>query len=583
MRHLGIALLFAWGAVLGARQAGPQAEAYWVKDPVLIRTRDGAEISAIVAGKRGAPPKLPAVLFFTTYFEGPGDADFAKQAADHGYVGIVAYSRGIRSHAAPYTPYVHDGDDADDVIRWISRQPWCDGQVGMFGGSYTGFVQWSALRHPPAALKTVVPQVAVMPGFDFPMENNVHLSFALGWLDSVMGLPPPPQDLMPTWYEQGAAFADLDRLAGRPNPVFQAWLQHPAYDAFWRSLVPTPQAYARLRLPILVTDGYWDGAQIASLQYVRDYLRANPHPNLYAVVGPYDHLGAQRMHPEKTLGGYAIDRAADVSMRELVYQWFDYVMKGRPRPELLQDRINVEVMGANAWRHAPTLEALHDRVQTYYLSPDADGPTHRLDPVPPTRRAALSQTVDFKDRTTQNNYFTPTNVLDQLDPSQGLVFATAPFDHAVDVVGSFAGRLSLAINKRDLDLSLAFYEQMPDGRYLFLTRYLGRASYAQDRGRRHLLVPGRKTFIPLHDTNLTARRFAKGSRLVVILNVNKHPFDEINYGGAGDVSRQTVKDAGEPLVVQWFNDSCLTVPLRDADGSPQPGPKIPLAQASSGL
>jgi len=88
--------------------------------------------------------------------------------------------------------------------------------------------------------------------------------------------------------------------------------------------------------------------------------------------------------------------------------------------------------------------------------------------------------------------------------------------------------LTAAINKRDMDVSIAFYEELPDGKYIYLMRYLGRASYAQDRSHQHLLKPGVKSSIPVNQTSMTSRKFVKGSRLVIILNVNKHPFDEIN-------------------------------------------------------
>src|SRR5262249_20150134 len=154
----------------------------------------------------------------------------------------------------------------------------------------------------------------------------------------------------------------------------------------------------------------------------------------------------------------------------------------------------------------PSLDRMYDRLQTFYLSNRKDGADYLLESSPPAQTAELLQTVDFKDRSTQNNYYTPTFVLDELDSSNGLVFATAPFDHAISIDGSFAGRLAVATNKHDLDVSMAFYEQMPDGKYLYLARYLGRASYAQDRSRRHLLVPGAKSFVTLNETGMTSRR-----------------------------------------------------------------------------
>lgn len=563
MKFFAVLLFLVTLPVFAVAKGNAPTDQYVVQDPVLIKMHDGAEISAIVVRKKNATRPLPVALFFTTYYEGPGDAVFGKEAADHGYVGVIAYSRGIRTDPKNYMPYVHDGDDADDAINWIAKQPWCNGKVGMYEGSYTGFVQWSAVRHPPAALKTIVPQVPVMPGFDFPMENNVHTSWTLTWANDILGNPPLPQNLNTEWYEKGAAYADMDRMAGHPNRLFQTWLRHPAYDSYWHSMVPTPREYAALNIPILWTDGYYDGAQIAGLQYVREYFKYNKHPALYAVIGPYDHFGAERAHPKTELGGYKIDPVADVSMHALVYQWFDYVMKGGPKPSILEDRINYEVMGANEWRHVPTLEQMHKQTLTFYLDPQKTGDVHLLDPQRSGKAAFLSQTVDFKDRNSQNNYFTPVLVLDQLDSSNGLVFATRPFDHDFSIDGSFSGSLTAAINKWDMDFSIAYYEQLPDGKYFYLTRYLARASYAQDRSIRHLLTPGMKTRIPLASTGLTSLKMVKGSRLVIILNVNKHPYDEINYGTAGNPSFETVKDAGKPLQVKWFNSSYITVPVRD--------------------
>jgi hypothetical protein len=35
-----------------------------------------------------------------------------------------------------------DREDGLATIAWLSRQPWFGGKIGMFGPSYTGFVQW---------------------------------------------------------------------------------------------------------------------------------------------------------------------------------------------------------------------------------------------------------------------------------------------------------------------------------------------------------------------------------------------------------------------------------------------------------
>lgn len=50
-------------------------------------------------------------------------------------------------------PGVNEADDGADTIDWLTRQPWCDGEVGTFGASYLGMIQWSAAEQASAGLK----------------------------------------------------------------------------------------------------------------------------------------------------------------------------------------------------------------------------------------------------------------------------------------------------------------------------------------------------------------------------------------------------------------------------------------------
>ena len=127
--------------------------------------------------------------------------------------------------------------------------------------------------------------------------------------------------------------------------------------------------------------------------------------------------------------------------------------------------------------------------------------------------------------------------------------------------GSFTGKLWATINKKDMDVSLALYELMPNGKYFFLTRFVGRASFAKDNSKRQLLQPNKKELMPFDNTRFVSKKFGKGSRIVILLNVNKHPFEIINYGSGKAVSGETIKDSGEPLQIKWHNDSFIKIPI----------------------
>ncbi|WP_394776049.1 CocE/NonD family hydrolase [Flavobacterium sp.] len=156
--------------------------AYTIQDSVMIKTRDGAFISAIVVQKKGISSPKPVILQYTIYVRDKvRDLKSLKEAVDNGYIGVIAYTRGKRFSPSEIFPYESDGNDAYDVIDWISKQKWCNGSVGMYGGSYNGFTQWAACKKMHPALKTIVPYVANRPGMGLPMENNIFINPNYEW------------------------------------------------------------------------------------------------------------------------------------------------------------------------------------------------------------------------------------------------------------------------------------------------------------------------------------------------------------------------------------------------------------------
>lgn len=350
-----------------AQQSSQHESIYIIQDSVMIPTRSGVDISAIIVRKKVNTTPLPAILFYTTYYQDANDAIFGKKSADRDYVGVVAYARGIKTDLKYYAPFEHETSDIYDIIDWISKQSWCNGSVGMYGGSYTGYSQWATAKNTHHALKTIVPQVAVMPGYDFPIENNVPLSHILSWSnDNIYKNKPLPRDLPFDYFNKGTAYDKLDSLVGVQNPIFQKWLLHPAYDNYWQSMVPTPDEYLKINIPVLTTTGYYDGSQIGAIQYFRQHNKYNEKANHYLVIGPYDHWGGQR-RPATNLMGYEIDSVANINMMELAYDWLDFILKGKPKPKILENKVNYQVMGTNEWKHAPSFQEINNDTLTFYL------------------------------------------------------------------------------------------------------------------------------------------------------------------------------------------------------------------------
>lgn len=544
-----------------------------IEPDIRITTPDGITLSAAMIRPRAARGPLPTVLRYTIYTDTIRNLQSAREAAARGYVSVVADARGKRLSTATIQPYETEVRDVRAVIDWISRQPWSDGRVAMYGGSYDGFAAWAATKHLHPALRTIATAAAAIPGFGLPMEHSVFLNANYGWgfyvsntplLDNATYNDRDRWDTLPErWYRSGRPYREIDRVDGTPNPLLQRWLRHPAYDAYWQAMVPYGRDFVRIDIPVLTISGYFDDGQISALEYTREHERYRQNARHYVVIGPYDHFGSQSARKATELRGYTVDSVAAFSTPDLVFQWFDHVLRGAPLPSMLKDRINYQVMGANTWRHAPSLAALGRAPTRFYLSDTQDGGHRELAPQRPATRGGNHQTVNLADRSTENNGYYP-GVVEGRDTTFGraLTFRSAPFPKAVELSGSFTARLRLVTNKRDLDLNLVLYEVMPDGRLFHLSYFVGRASYATDPTTRHLITPGVVASIPIEGTRMTSRQLRAGSRLLVVLDINKDASHQVNHGTGRDVSDESAADGRVPLTVRWLNDSYIEVPLR---------------------
>jgi uncharacterized protein len=205
---------------------------------------------------------------------------------------------------------------------------------------------------------------------------------------------------------------------------------------------------------------------------------------------------------------------------------------------------------------------MHNDILTLYLTDEKSGPYYRLATKKPAKPAFLEQTIGFADRKSESNDYYPAPIVGKKpDLSTGFAFITEPFETPVSVDGTPAGILRLQIDKKDLDIGVVLYEVMPGGDLFHLTYFLGRASFAKDMAVRHLLTPGRVETIPFNRTRMVSRRLKKGSRLLVVLNVNKNRFSQLNYGTGKDVSDESIADSTSPLRVRWRNDSYIRIPV----------------------
>jgi putative CocE/NonD family hydrolase len=556
---------------LGRLLSDDDTRRYEITRDVLVATPDGAHICAlIVRPRKSGTARLPALLNFTIYASDMNMFE-ARRTASHGYVAIEGLTRGKGCSPDAPISHEHDGTDAAALIDWISRQSWSDGRVGMYGGSYEGFTQWAAAKHMPKALKAMMPSVTHAPGIDFPMDGGVFTSYAYPWpfyTTNNKALDSATYDdserwtrLDTTWYRSGRPYRTLPAIDGHPNPAFSRWISHPSYDAYWQQMIPYHAEFARVDIPVLTTTGYYDGGQMGGLYTFREHHRYLPGAKHYLLIGPYGHVTGQRgtLSPLGRVSvpserGYEFDSVAHMDIGELRYKWFDYVLKGAPKPDLLRDVVNYEVMGSNVWKHAPSIAAMAKERKRIILS------------------HAINQVIDLTDRSDAARWGPAGDLMDPsseqraiidtaINIAHSFVFRSEPLVNAAEISGLFAGRLDFVTNKKDFDVSVALFEETPDGKYFQLSYHWMRMSYARDRTRRQLLLPGKRQQIAFEANRLTSKRLAKGSRIVAVIAIIKNPSTEINYGTGRDVSSESIADAKAPLRIRWLPTTYVDVPV----------------------
>jgi uncharacterized protein len=543
-----------------------------IEDSVLIETISGAKISVIVIRKRESNVRLPTVFVFNIYAS-TNDKRDAKNAALRGYVGIVANTRGKRLSSSDIEPFEHDANDAYDIIDWISKQSWSNGKVGMYGGSYLGFAQWAAVKQLHPALKTIVPQAAVGIGAEFPLEYGVFQSYMLRWIHYVCNNKYTDDDdfdnrerwdnIYKKWYKSGLPFNKLDSIEGRNSVIFQRWISHPSFDSFWQNMIPYRKDYSKINIPILTITGYYDSDQPGALNYFRQHHLFNKSTDHYLVIGPYEHEGAQSV-PLSVLGNYEIDSVANVNFSSLVYDWFDYILKDSTKPTLLKDKINYQPMNSNKWMHKSKMHQINNDTLKFYLDKPYINKTFSLLKTAPTKTEWVNQLVNFKDRSDSNDViadYSETIIDSTLEIHNSLFFKTAPILDSLSINGSFMAQLNAMINKKDMDLNIYLFEEQANGKYFYLSNFLCRASFAKNISKRQLLKPNIVETIPISAGTFVSKKIDIGSKIVLVISINKSPKHQINYGTGKDVSTESIKDASEPLQIKWYNDSYIKIPV----------------------
>ena len=581
-RFLALAALVG---LLGAAQAGPLEDAAkvdWRWD-VRIPLRDGTHLSAIAYLPAGQQQPRPCVFTLTPYIA-QSYHDRGMYFASHGYPFLSVDVRGRGNSEGEFHPMIQEAKDGYDVVEWLAKQPYCNGKVTMWGGSYAGYDQWATAKERPPHLATIVPVAAPTAGVDFPARNNIFSTYIEQWLTFTSGKAAQLNVFgdQPFWnsqylrlVESGTAFRGFDSQVGNPSRIYQEWVSHPEVDAYWDSYNPTAAEYAALTLPILTITGMYDDDQPGALAHYSRYMQAaSPEGRArhFLVIGPWNHAGTRT--PQADFGGLHFGPASLVDLPQLHLDWYRYTMEGGPRPEFLKSAVAYYVTGAEKWRYADTLEAVTSKAVPFYLDSTGDAardfysagtlggdkvghgaPDHYVYDPTDLSTARVEAHSDLESlRNLEVLHANPSKV----------VYVSAPFAADTEISGFFRLTAYIALDEPDTDFWVTVLEVGTDGLVTPLSSDAMRARYRESLRASKLVTTKDPLLYEFKSFTFASRLVKAGSRLVVALAAANSILNEKNYNSGGNVAEETRKDA-RSVKVTLFHDarhpSALYVPL----------------------
>ncbi|MEM7367836.1 MAG: CocE/NonD family hydrolase [Bacteroidota bacterium] len=349
-----------------------------------VRMRDGVRIAVSVYLPKDLPQgtQLPSLIHQTRYWRVPKlifpldrftlgllgpDGDRIREIVRQGYAFVSVDARGsgasFGSRAHPWTE--DEVQDGVEILDWICKQQWSNGNVGGIGISYSATAsEFLATRGHPA-FKALALLFSVFDVYeDIALPGGVPFSwFTENWGYSNRQLDKnkiPLKNPLLRLLVRGVLPVNGDRKAlkaamieRRANVDIHIKAQEVQYrddvfdEASGKSIdVFSPSSYFQkineANIPVYCYSGWWDGTYQHAA--IRRYLNLS-HPESKLLLGPWEHRG--RMHISPGHGG----KVAFDHLGELL-KFFDRHLKGRDTGIEQEPAVHYFSMNAEQWKQA---------------------------------------------------------------------------------------------------------------------------------------------------------------------------------------------------------------------------------------
>jgi len=519
----------------------------------MVSMRDGIKLRTIISLPGSG--SYPTVL--TRGYSAGGLSNHAGRFNKAGYAMVTQQCRG--NGGSDGTRFFPDDKDGYDTIEWISKQPWSNGKVAMWGGSYWAATQWRAVVAGPPNLKAIVPGYIDADHWKYGYRSHgaIHLKMTT---QSNRAIPSGKYSLEK--WKQMLSFVpliDMDKkFIGHEDKLWNDYITHSWHDGYWNAIsMRHGNKYAQVSIPVYCMAGWQDYYAGAAFESYLALANLGRCPDVRVRIGDHGHSGA----PDFT---------------ETI-RWLDYHLKGIDTGIKDEPPIKIQVRHGS-WRMEDQWPLKDTKFTDYYIS-NPDG----------SRVGTLSRKRPEKGQPTRYSY-DPDNPVPTLgangshNPVPGLivvgpadqrpnesrqdvlVYTTEKLSRDTEMIGPVEARLYASSSARDTDFTIKLIDVYPDGGALNVTEGIVRARFRDSIWDAPSLIEPEKIYEYKIELLPIAMIFKKDHRIRVHISSSSWPLWDRNQNTGNPigmdaeiiVAKQTIyHGAGHP--------SRLILPIIPAD------------------
>ncbi len=504
---------------------------------VKVPMRDGVNLSADVYLPDAAGP-FPVVLMRTPYSNNTDELiEKGRRLANAGFACVIQDIRGRWDSEGEYYPFVDEANDGYDTQQWVGQQEFCNGKIGMAGGSYLGCTQWLPAPLQSEYVTCIAPRVMSNDYFDglFYPGGAFQLNVAITWGMRTRARSAQSVDSH-HWTElfRTLPLTDMAAAVGDDVPFWKDWIEHSTDDEYWAALNVEKQ-FDRITVPAFEMGGWYDlyaRQSFTNWTGLRDRGQTPETKRGKLIVGPWPHP----LSKCTCTGDIDFGANSMVDLEALELRWFDYWLKGIDNGIVDEPPIKLFIMGINEWRDEHEWPLARTDWQTWYLHSGGNANTvigdGSLSTERPDEEPSDQYVYDprYPVQTLGGNnccspHLVPWGPHDQRPVemrSDVLCYTSDPLPSDTEITGPIQVVLFAASDAPDTDWTAKLLDVSPTGYARNLCDGIIRARYRESRSDPTLIEPGRVYEYTI-EVGVTGNVFQTGHQIRIELSSSNFP------------------------------------------------------------